>query len=244
MLIPIKRIRLSTDRYITCTPREALKALADAGIGFTYDESTDTCMWAPEGNSSCPFVIKSTSPETNFPPGNNTFNLYHKNYNPSTAIIGNIMTMNGYASDSNNDILVFDYIAFGNSILFRFNGGNRPAQTVFYGFIEPKSDTDGWIAIQNEMSIWPDSIKALKNLGVHNCFGSGASSGQASISPYFDGSYFADNLFVMIVGPNTYNGVPFEITIGNKTFLTLGGNNNSNVPNRVAIDITDYIEEE
>lgn len=242
MLIPIKRIRLSTDRYSTSTPREALSALADAGIGFVYDESTDICTWAPEGNDSCPFVIKSTAPETNFPPGNNTFNIYHKVYNPSTSLISNIMTQNGYASDSNNDILVFDYIKFGNSILFRFNGGNRPAHTIFYGFIEPKSDTDGWIAIQNERTVWPDNVKALKNLGATHGFGSGASSGQVSISPYFDGSYFADNLFVLVIGPNTYAGVPFEVKIGDKMFLTVGGDNNT-VPNRVAFDITDYIEE-
>lgn len=242
MLIPIKRIRLSTDRYSTCTPREALSALADAEIGFVYDETTDTCTWAPEEDDSCPFVIKSTAPETNFPPGNNTFNLYHKVYNPSTSIITNLMTQNGYASDSNNDILVFDYIKFGKSILFRFNGGNRPAQTVFYGFIEPKSDTDGWIAIQGEQTIWPDNVKVSKNLGAHNCFGSGSSSGQVSISPYFDGTYFADNLFVLVIGPNTYPGVPFEIKVGDRTFLNLGGNNNT-IANRVTFDITDYIEE-
>ena len=242
MLIPIKRIRLSADRYSTCRPREALSTLADAGIGFVYDESTDTCMWAPEENSSCPFVIKSTAPETAFPPGNNTFNIYHKVYNPSATVIPNIMTSNGYASDSNTNILVFDYIKFGNSILFRFNGGNRPAQTVFYGFIEPKSDTDGWIAIQNERSIWPDNVKAIKNLGAHNCFGSGSSSGQVIISPYFDGSNFADNFFVLVIGPNTYPGVPFETKVGNKIFLTVGGDNNT-IANRVAFDITDYIEE-
>lgn len=232
------------------TPREYMDGLVSLGIGFQYDEANDYYVWQTEDmDEPAPFYwdIYNHAKE-NWDAGviNDTTNFSVQRYDVTT---GNSKRDFQFESNSYADRKpIIDYIKFGNTILYTDQPANEPPKTLKKFIIAPVSDADTWYYNDPDSTGYMIQSRFQREirsdqLTINDGWGNATTGTSFRIGKYYDGveDRFADNLYYVDVAPILWDWGFCEISVGDRSYFVFGWGQNYA---KLAIDITDYINEE
>jgi hypothetical protein len=227
------------------TYRQYLDGLVAADIGFVYDEENDEYDYV-DSNGNGVFTFHPSNKDNYDTPltGNaGNINVYDKD-NPGASIT---QILGGQFNSG--AIPIFDYIKFGDTLLYHTSLNTTDVFNGVWHFIcPPKTEDDTWFADDQSYLYNHAAMNKSQRPYNTNFVGDGVNvtiPTACRVGKHFDPymQRFANNLYISTLYPTMPAPCFEEVNIGNKRFLIF---NIMTSPNMAApaFDITDYIEEE
>lgn len=228
------------------TYRQYLEGLVEANIGFVYDEENDEYDYVnSNGDGVFTFHPSSKTEQAYDTPltGNGSNIAAYDKSKPNESIIQIL----GSAMNS-GVIPIFDYIKFGDTLLYHLSMNTTDALNGAWHFIcPPKTEDDTWYMDDNTYLYNHAALNKTQRPYNSNFVGDGvdvAIPTACRIGKHYDPymQRFANNLYISTLYPSMAAPCFEEVNIGNKRFLVFNMSTNAKYVSP-AFDITDYIEE-